>query len=147
MSQHFNCFNAGFLLNVHSMNMNDIAAFTSTSASRGLFRRVLPAGLAVLVSLFAGPLRAVEAEIRLRLDYASIVRLPERTASIVIGNPVILDATLQRGGTAVLTGHGYGTTNIIFQDGGGAILEERTVLIVPPTQNLITVQRGNERET
>ena len=44
------------------------------------------------------------------------MRLPERVATIVIGNPLIADATLQSGGILVLTGKGYGATNLLALD-------------------------------
>ena len=46
-------------------------------------------------------------------------KLPDQVATIVIGNPLIADATLQSGGVLVVTGKGYGATNLLALDRGG----------------------------
>ena len=46
----------------------------------------------------------------------------------------------------VITGKGYGMTNIVALDRTGAILMERTVEVQGP-QNVVVVYRGVERET
>lgn len=90
------------------------------------------------------PVRA--ADISVILDQARMVKLPDRVATIVIGNPVIADAAVQSGGWMVITGKGYGTTNIVALDRTGAILMERTVEVQGP-QNVVVVYRGVERHT
>ena len=69
--------------------------------------------------------RGAAADINVILDQAKLVKLPERVATIVIGNPLIADATVQTGGLMVITGKGYGATNIIALDRTGAVLMER----------------------
>ena len=70
---------------------------------------------------------ACAAEITVILDQAKLVKLPEKVSTIVIGNPLIADASVQAGGLMVLTGKGYGVTNIIALDRAGAVLMEKTV--------------------
>jgi hypothetical protein len=86
------------------------------------------------------------ADINVILDQARMVKLPDRVATIVIGNPIIADAAVQSGGWMVITGKGYGMTNIVALDRTGAILMERTVEVQGP-QNVVVVYRGGERET
>jgi hypothetical protein len=81
------------------------------------------------------------------LDKAQIVRLPERVATLVIGNPAVVDGTLQAGGLLVVTGKSYGTTNIIALDQRGNILAEHNVTVGAPREATITVWRGAKRET
>jgi Flp pilus assembly secretin CpaC len=81
------------------------------------------------------------------LDQAKILRLPERVASIVIGNPAVADGTLQTGGLLVVTGKSYGTTNIIALDARGAVLAEHTFKVAAPRDGTVTVFRGVARET
>ena len=76
---------------------------------------------------FSAANAAQAADINVILDQARLVKLPDRVATIVIGNPVIADATVQSGGWMVITGKGYGTTNIIALDRSGAVLMEKTV--------------------
>ena len=54
------------------------------------------------------------------VDQAKILKLPERVSTIVVGNPLIADVTLQPGGMVVVTGKGYGSTNMIAMDKSAA---------------------------
>ena len=82
------------------------------------------------------------------VDQARIMRLPDRVATIVIGNPLIADATLQSGGILVLTGKGYGSTNMLALDRSGATVMDSTVQVVGPTgASLVVVYKGMERES
>lgn len=80
------------------------------------------------------------------MDEARLIKLPERVATIVVGNPLIADASLQTGGLAVLTGKGHGATNFIALDRKGNVLLERTIQ-VHGARNTVTVFKGINRET
>lgn len=86
-------------------------------------------------------------EINVLLDRAQIVRLPDRVATLVIGNPAVADGTLQTGGLLVVTGKGYGTTNVIALDNKGEILAQHTITVGAPEESTLTVWRGVGRET
>jgi hypothetical protein len=81
------------------------------------------------------------------LDEARIVKLPDRVSTIVVGNPLIADANLQAGGLMVLTGKGYGNTNIIALDRSGNALLEKNIRVHGPLDHVVIVYRGIERET
>lgn len=81
------------------------------------------------------------------LDQAAILRLPEGVSTIVIGNPAIADATLQAGGQLVVTGKGYGVTNLVALDVRGAVIAEHMINVTAPNQGMLTVYRGVDRET
>jgi Flp pilus assembly secretin CpaC len=85
--------------------------------------------------------------IAVNVDQAKLVRLPARVATIVVGNPLIADVTLQAGGIVVVTGKGYGATNFIAMDRGGEILVDRVIQVQGPTDQVVTVYRGVERES
>jgi putative type II/III system pilus formation protein len=108
-------------------------------------------GLAVLGTLLlapqALPTEAAAADIGVMLDHARLVRLPERVSTIVVGNPLIADAAVQTGGLLVVTGKGYGVTNVIALDRSGAVLMEKTIEVVGPREELMVVYRGTVRET
>ena len=70
------------------------------------------------------------------------MKLPERAATLVIGNPLIADISIQPGGIAVITGKGYGATNVIVMDRSGAVLMEKTVEVKGPTDRIVFVYRG-----
>ena len=65
----------------------------------------------------------------------------------MVGNPLIADVTLQTGGIVVVTGKGYGATNFIAMDRAGDILVDRTIQVEGPTDQLVTIYRGVERES
>jgi hypothetical protein len=93
------------------------------------------------------PRTAPAADVTVILDQAKLLKLPERVATIVLGNPLIADVSLQPGGLMVLTGKGYGLTNLIALDRAGAVLMEKTVEVQGPGGDLVIVYRGVERGT
>jgi hypothetical protein len=105
--------------------------------------------LVVAVGISAGlTALAPAADISVLLDEARLVKLPDRVVTIVIGNPLIADATVQAGGTMVITGKGYGSTNIIALDRAGAVLLERKVEVRGPGgSDVVVVYKGVERES
>jgi Flp pilus assembly secretin CpaC len=107
-------------------------------------RRWLAAAL--LLAVVAAPALALET-IPVAVDQARIVKLPDRAATIVIGNPLIADISIQPGGIAVLTGKGYGVTNVIAMDSRGAVLMEKTVEVTGPNEHTVVVYKGVVRET
>jgi hypothetical protein len=82
------------------------------------------------------------------VDKARVMRLPERVATIIIGNPLIADATLQSGGILVLTGKGFGATNLLALDRAGKVVLDKTVQVLgPASADLVVVYKGVERES
>jgi Flp pilus assembly secretin CpaC len=85
--------------------------------------------------------------IAVNVDQAKLVKLPGRIATLVVGNPLIADVTLQPGGLVVVTGKGYGATNVIAMDRAGSILVDRVIQVEGPTDQVVTIYRGVERES
>jgi Flp pilus assembly secretin CpaC len=100
-------------------------------------------GLAGLLTASA----ARAGDIDVAVDEAKLVKLPDRVATIVVGNPLIADASVQSGGLMVITGKGYGATNIIALDRTGAVLLERLIEVRGPRDEVVVVYKGIERET
>ncbi len=90
---------------------------------------------------------AAAEDVNVHLDQAKILRLPEKVATIVIGNPFVADGTVQSGGLMVVTGKGYGTTNLIALDVKGEQIAEFSIHVSAPRDNTLTLYRGVERET
>ena len=86
-------------------------------------------------------------KISVYVDQAKLLKLPAKVATIIVGNPLIADVTLQSGGTVVVTGKGYGATNFIAMDRSGDVLVDRQIQVEGPTERLVTVYRGVERES
>jgi hypothetical protein len=85
--------------------------------------------------------------IAVNVDQAKLVKLPTRVATIVVGNPLIADVTLQGGGILVVTGKGYGATNFIAMDRAGEVLVDRVIQVEGPTDQMVTIYRGIDRES
>lgn len=102
---------------------------------------------AVLASPASGLAEPPADTIAVNVDQAKLVRLPGKVATIVVGNPMIADVTLQPGGMIIVTGKGYGATNFIALDRGGEILVDRQIQVEGPSDRLVTVYRGIERES
>src|SRR5690349_17005531 len=102
---------------------------------------------AALLGPFAAQAEVGPSSISVNVDQAKLVKLPARVATIVVGNPLIADVTLQSGGILVVTGKGYGATNFIAMDRTGEVLVDRQIQVEGPTEELVTVYRGIERES
>ncbi|MEO8104674.1 MAG: pilus assembly protein N-terminal domain-containing protein [Betaproteobacteria bacterium] len=86
--------------------------------------------------------------VTVRVDEAHILKLPDRIATIVIGNPLIADATLQSGGILVITGKGYGATNLLALDRAGRVVLDKTIQVQgAPSDKLVVVYKGVARES
>ena len=109
--------------------------------------RTALAFVASCLALALAPNAVTAEEFSVILDQAKIMRLPDKVATIVIGNPLVADGTLQAGGMLVVTGKGYGTTNLIALDPRGAVLAEYTLKVTAPKDGTVTVWRGVQRET
>lgn len=104
--------------------------------------------LVTALSLMSAYMSASAADnIDVKLDQATLLKLPANVATVVIGNPMIADATIQPGGLLVITGKGYGSTNMIALDRAGEKLLDRSVEVTGPRDNMVVVYRGVERES
>ncbi len=111
-----------------------------------------PSALLILVlSLLAAPCStpalADEKTVTVLLDRAQIMPYPADTETVIVGNPIIADVTMLRNtGQVILTGKGFGDTNLLFLNGRGAVLGEAR-LRVREAPSVMVVQRGMDRET
>ena len=101
---------------------------------------------ALVLAAVAAPAVAEE-PIAVHLDQARILKLPDRAATVVIGDPLIADLSIQPGGLAIVTGKGYGATNVVVMDRSGAVLMEDLVEVKGPDEPIVVVYRGNTRQT
>ena len=122
-----------------------MSAYRPRRLSRVSFAaRAIVVGLLLVPPAIAAP---ASESITVTVDQARLIKLPEKVATIVVGNPLIADVSLQPGGMMVVTGKGYGSTNVLALDRQGTVLVDRTVQVEGPSDKLLTVYRGIERET
>ena len=125
------------------MRLGPILTLSKRGFARGIGLAMLAA---VLVSEAASPCAAQDT-MTVSLDKAKVFKYPPNTETIVVGNPIIADVTmLKNSGMLILTGKGFGETNLVFLDRAGTILSESS-LRVEPSAALVTVQRGMDRES
>jgi Pilus formation protein N terminal region len=114
-------------------------------------KRCAVLALALFLALVGGVIgfRPAHAEtLNITVDQASVLKLPPQVATIVVGNPLVADASLQKGGVLILTGKGYGTTNLMALDRAGKVVLEKTLQVLGPAgRDFVVVYRGVERET
>jgi len=102
--------------------------------------------MALFLTATASAVRADDT-IVVHLDQARVIKLPDRASTVVVGNPLIADLSVQPGGLAVITGKSYGATNFLIMDKSGAVLTEHTVEVQGPTDKIVVVYRGINRAT
>jgi hypothetical protein len=110
----------------------------------------LPA-IAVLLPLsISTAALAVEAiaPIVLKLDQATLVRMPPKRRRIVLDDPKIAHTTyLPDSNQVVLTGISYGETRMMVLDEAGEVVATSRVLVRETADVGITIYRGLERDT
>ena len=100
---------------------------------------------AFLVAAGATPARAGTGVIAVTLDQAKVAQLPRGTATLIVGNPMIADVTMLKTNSAmVITGKGYGQTNLIAIDSAGSVIDEEQVRVLP-AKTLLVLQNGSSR--
>lgn len=107
------------------------------------------AGLILLLTGFAaaaGPSEPLPV-VTVLVDNAKVIRLPEKTSTIIVGNPIIAEVTPQKNGVLVLIGKSFGSTNLIALDNAGAMIAETMIRVEASQDSTITVQRGLDRES
>ena len=94
----------------------------------------------------AGP-AAADAGIQVEMNQAKIVKLAKAADTIVIGNPAIADASVQDASTIVLTGKGFGVTNLVILDGDGNPIVDEQVTVVRQTASSVRIYRRADIQT
>ena len=102
--------------------------------------------LAAAALLLPAAARAAET-LKVVLDQATLMKLPDKVSTIVVGNPLIADVAVQSGGLVDVTGKGFGSTNLIALDRAGTVLMERSIVVSGPSGPTVQVYRGVQRET
>lgn len=81
------------------------------------------------------------------MNEAKIVKLARPADTIIIGNPAIADASVQDSRTIVLTGKGFGTTNLVILDTSGSPIIDEQVTVSRDDTNSVRVYRRSDIQT
>ncbi len=111
--------------------------------------RVRPLLSVVFLALLAGyaaPAYA-DAGISILMNEAKIVKLARPADTIVVGNPEIADASVQDATTIVLTGKGFGVTNLVVLDMEGAPIVDEQIYVSRQDAKSVRIYRRSEVQT
>jgi Flp pilus assembly secretin CpaC len=100
----------------------------------------------LLIAAASGAAQAAPSTFVVEIDQARVMKVPERATTLIIGNPLIADVTVQTGGILIVTGKGYGATNLLALDRDGGVLLEQMIEVQGPP-GVVVVHRGVERES
>ncbi len=115
---------------------------------RAFLSRVAALAFAVFGVLgSSGLLAAAEPVINVTLDRATVVRLGAPADTVIIGNPMIADATVRDNVTLIVTGKSFGTTNLIILNRDGREVSNQLVTVAASDENLVTVYNRTGRQT
>lgn len=85
--------------------------------------------------------------IKVIVDQAKVMHVSRPADIVIIGNPAIADATIQDNQTLIITGHSYGTTNLIVLDSNGQSIASELVSVGAQNDDIVTVYRRASRQT
>jgi Flp pilus assembly secretin CpaC len=102
---------------------------------------------AAAVAAIAAALPAAAEPISVTVDQAKVMRVSRPADIVIIGNPAIADATIQDNQTLIITGHSYGTTNLIVLDSNGQAIADELVTVGPQNEQVVSVYRRAMRQT
>jgi Pilus formation protein N terminal region len=101
--------------------------------------------VAFVLASGASPARAGSGVIEVTLDQAKLIKLSAEARTIIVGNPMIADVTkLKNNNAMVITGKGFGQTNLIEIDAEGSIIEDRQIQVLP-AKTVLVLQKGDSR--
>lgn len=81
------------------------------------------------------------------MNQAKIVRLTRPADTIVVGNSAIADASVQDASTIVLTGKGFGVTNLVVLDAQGSPIVDEQVTVIRHDASSVRIYRRAEIQT
>jgi hypothetical protein len=82
-----------------------------------------------------------------KFDQSTLLRMPRPVAEVIIGNPLIVDVTVQSNDMLVVTGKTFGITNIIALDATRNIIQDQRVLVMRDEARMVSVTKGGRRES
>ncbi|MBF0375456.1 MAG: pilus assembly protein N-terminal domain-containing protein [Alphaproteobacteria bacterium] len=106
-------------------------------------RRVPP--LALLVSLLAAMPALAEDALHLDLWHAKALKLPRDARYVTVGDPTVVDVTVESPRLMFLIGHNAGVTNLIALDADGQTILEKKVVVLFEGDTSVMVHSPNSQ--
>ncbi|MGI9406985.1 MAG: pilus assembly protein N-terminal domain-containing protein [Hyphomicrobiaceae bacterium] len=104
---------------------------------------------ALLVSIVSvQPALAEEAnDFVIQYDQVRLLRLEDKAADVIVGNPSIADVAIQKGKLLAITGKTFGVTNLIVLDRAGRVMMNRRLIVSSDDQKIVNLMRGAKSQT
>lgn len=83
--------------------------------------------------------------LRVHMNHARVLKLDRPVAKVIVGNAKVADATVADPMTIVLTGHSFGTTNLVLLDKDGNAIADERILVSIDEGNTVRVFRQTDR--
>ncbi|MEF2551890.1 pilus assembly protein N-terminal domain-containing protein [Aurantimonas sp. A2-1-M11] len=81
------------------------------------------------------------------VDHARIVQIDNPAATVIVGNPAIVDVAVLSSNRLVLTGRSYGITNLVILNADGDVIMDQQVAVQSFEDNTVRVYRQASRVT
>lgn len=79
-------------------------------------------------------------------DHSTLITLPKRPATVIVGNPSIADVTID-GQRLLLHGRGFGSTNVTVLDDDGRTILNHEVFVTLSDTNAASVFKSGARQS
>ncbi|SKA21853.1 pilus assembly protein N-terminal domain-containing protein [Consotaella salsifontis] len=111
--------------------------------------RLLASAAFALAAIVAAPAARAETDPMLEVivDHARVLKIDRPAATVIVGNPAIVDVTVHDSETLVLTGRSYGITNLIILDDAGQSIMDESVVVQTFENKTVRIYRQAERVT
>jgi Flp pilus assembly secretin CpaC len=110
-------------------------------------RLLIAAALSVAAVALATTAVPADTGIQVVMNQAKIVKLARPADTIVVGNPAIADAAVQDANTIVLTGKGFGVTNLVIMDAEGSPIVDEQIYVTRQDDRSVRIYRRSEVQT
>ncbi|MCO6391470.1 hypothetical protein GTW25_10560 [Aliihoeflea aestuarii] len=105
------------------------------------------AGLLIAAAASLSTVTAFAEGISVLVNQAKILKLARNADTIIVGNPEIADASVQDASTLVLTGKGFGVTNLVVLDHEGRTIVDEQITVSRQSVNSVRVYRRANVQT
>ena len=100
-----------------------------------------------LAAFGASPAAQADTGIEVSMNQAKIVKLARPADTVVVGEPKIADVSVKDSTTIVLTGKGFGVTNLVILDAEGNPIVDEQVRVRRTFTNSVRVYRRSDVQT
>jgi len=93
------------------------------------------------VALVAAGSAMADQTIQVEMNQAKIIKLSRAADTVVVGNPQIADASVQDAKTIVITGKGFGRTNLVVMGEDGTPIVDQQISVSRDSASTIRIYR------